>query len=391
MERTSVLSVFSLHRSANQCALLTEAMVDSDGNLKSFEQFKKDTQAINNHYNKAWLRTEYDTAVLRAQMGADWKMFQRDADVLPYLRWMPTTSVSPRDEHKVFWSQGLTLPIDDKFWNKHRPGDQWNCKCWLEQTDAEPTAPEDMPDSADMPEPKAGLRGNPAKTKEIFSQDHPHFPNKCATCHLNTDGKVHGVKGDKTVKDSDKTKGDCLKCKMQENCLANLNKRIFQENAKFKLEREYENGGKILISELVCREDSDFPKLIQIAEHFASQGSKVELTPRMYRPSKTKYISYYMDLLFYKQAKYANKCPDLRIDGIWYEHEGYVTTDSRNAINNMLKHGLKQSDRLILDNPYDNYKLRGRIQDKIVEGEDIEEVWLRDENGVRLFFKRNKS
>lgn len=218
--------VFSLHRTANQCALLVESMVDSDGNLKSFEQFKKDTQSINNHYNKAWLRTEYDTAVLRAQMGADWKMFQRDADVLPNLKWMPTTSANPREEHAVFWKQGLTLPIDDKFWNKHRPGDQWNCKCWLEQTDAEPTAPEDMPDSADMPEPKAGLRGNPAKTKEIFSQDHPHFPNKCATCHLNTDGKVHGVKGEKKVDNSKgKKMGRCILCNVASTQIDKLEKK----------------------------------------------------------------------------------------------------------------------------------------------------------------------
>ena len=383
--------VFSLHRSANQCALLTEAMLDSDGNLKSFEQFKKDTQAINNHYNKAWLRTEYDTAVLRAQMGADWKMFQRDADVLPNLRWMPTTSVSPRDEHKVFWSQGLTLPIDDKFWNKHRPGDQWNCKCWLEQTDAEPTAPEDMPDSADMPEPKAGLRGNPAKTKEIFSQDHPHFPNKCATCHLNTDGKVHGVKNLKTVKDSDATKGDCDKCKMANNCLANLNNQVFREKAKFNVVKRYKSGGQILVSELVCKKDSDYKKLMQIARHFAKKGSKVELTPRMTRPPRTKYISYYIDLLSYKGGRYANKCPDLRIDGVWYEHEGYITDKPRNAIKNMLNHGLKQSDRLILDNPHDNSRLLYRINKKIEEGFDIEEVWLRDDNRIRLFYKNNKS
>jgi hypothetical protein len=48
-----------------------------------------------------------------------------------------------------------------------------------------------------MSEPKAGLKGNPAKTKEIFSQDHPHFPDKCANCHLNSAGKVHGVKKNK--------------------------------------------------------------------------------------------------------------------------------------------------------------------------------------------------
>lgn len=211
--------VFSLHRSANQCALLTETMIDADGNLKSFEQWKKDTQAINNHYNKAWLRTEYDTAVLRAQTASDWKMFERDADVLPNLRWMQTTSVNPRDEHRVFWSQGLTLPINDPFWNHHRPGDQWNCKCWLEQTDAEATKKEYMPPSSEMPEPKAGLKGNPAETEEIFSQDHPHFPTRCDSCLLNTDGEVHGTKSTK------KAKGNCNNCTMANACARRLNKK----------------------------------------------------------------------------------------------------------------------------------------------------------------------
>lgn len=54
---------------------------------------------------------------------------------------MQTTSVNPREAHAVFWRNKLTLPIDDKFWSKHRPGEQWK-----------------------LPEPKAGLKGNPAKT-----------------------------------------------------------------------------------------------------------------------------------------------------------------------------------------------------------------------------------
>lgn len=76
-----------------------------------------------------------------------------------------------------------------------------------------------------MPEPKAGLKGNSAKTKEIFSQDHPHFPDKCANCHLNSAGKVHGVKGDKTVKNAKEVeKGNCFKCKMANKCEENLGK-----------------------------------------------------------------------------------------------------------------------------------------------------------------------
>ena len=199
-------------------------MIDSEGNLKDYDQWVKDTASINAHYNKAWLRTEYDTAVLRAQMAADWKQFEADADVLPNLKWMPTTSVTPREQHRVFWSEGLTLPIDDPFWNKHRPGDLWNCKCWLEQTDEPATAKKDLPKESEMPSPMPGLGGNPAKTEEIFSQDHPHFPTSCASCLLNTDGKVHGFKGVKNVLDVERriAKGDCGICDVEKICKGRL-------------------------------------------------------------------------------------------------------------------------------------------------------------------------
>lgn len=220
--------VFSLHRTATQSKLLAERMIDADGNLKSFEQFVKDTRPINEHYNKAWLRTEYDTAVLRAQMAADWKVYERDADVFPNLRWMQTTSVTPRETHAEFWMSNLTLPIDDPFWNQHRPGDQWNCKCWLQQTSDPATTEQEMPEPESMPEPKAGLKGNPAKTKQIFSQDHPYYPDECATCPLNTDGKVHGKKKKKKRKvknEEEEVKGNCDICSMANACASRLNKK----------------------------------------------------------------------------------------------------------------------------------------------------------------------
>lgn len=207
-------------------------MIDSEGNLKDYDQWVKDTASINSHYNKAWLRTEYDTAVLRAQMAADWKQFEADADVLPNLKWMPTTSVTPREQHRVFWSEGLTLPIDDPFWNKHRPGDLWNCKCWLEQTDEPATAKKDLPKESEMPSPMPGLEGNPAKTEEIFSQDHPHFPTSCASCLLNTDGKVHGA-ADKFMNSK---RRKCSKC----NVLSNAESRLdFIKLTEFTIDKEF--------------------------------------------------------------------------------------------------------------------------------------------------------
>ncbi len=101
---------------------------------------------------------------------------------MPNLRWMPTTSPNPEAEHKRFWSAKLTRPIDDPFWNKHRPGDRWNCKCSLEATDEPPT---DIPDDANDEKPQRGLRGNPAKTGQIFDKSHPYFPKNCASCGFN--------------------------------------------------------------------------------------------------------------------------------------------------------------------------------------------------------------
>ena len=95
---------------------------------------------------------------------------------------MPTTSPNPEAERKRFWEKKLTRPIDDPFWNKHRPGDRWNCKCSLEATDEPPT---DVPDDADDEKPQRGLRSNPAKTRQIFDKSYPYFPKNCASCGFN--------------------------------------------------------------------------------------------------------------------------------------------------------------------------------------------------------------
>lgn len=50
-------------------------------------------------------------------------------------------------------------------------------------------------------------------------------------------------------------------------------------------------------------------------------------------------------------TKYEGKCPDLLIDGKWYEHEGVTSSNPKNAFRNMMYDGLIQSNRLIIDRP----------------------------------------
>lgn len=165
-----VFSAFKVH---NMGVDMAKKMRTDEGKLKPFSEWKKDIKSIASHYCGAWLQTEYNTATLRAKFAAEWKQYEADADIMPNLRWMPTTSANPEEEHKVYWMNRLTLPVGDKFWDKHHPGDHWNCKCSLEQTD-EPANPDVLSHIPDV-KPQKGLASNPGKTGEMFDKSHPYI------------------------------------------------------------------------------------------------------------------------------------------------------------------------------------------------------------------------
>ncbi len=184
---------------------IAKQLVDSKGQLKSFQQFSRDVQPLTGKYCRNWLQTEYNTAVIRAHRAADWKHFETEKDVYPNLRWMPTTSAVPDPVHESFWSRKLTLPVGDPFWGHHHPGERWGCKCTCEQTD-EPVNDLGMnghyPDTASK-----GLHGNPAETGHLFSEDHPYYPKNCGSCPFssgvrNMAGQIFNAKK------------DCSKCKV---------------------------------------------------------------------------------------------------------------------------------------------------------------------------------
>ncbi len=182
-----VFSAFKVHRMQTD---MVKALTDSNGVLKPFNQWASDVLPIASHQCGAWLRTEYDTAVIRAHQAADWQQFVREADVLPNLKWMPSTSPNPGADHQIFWN--TVRPINDPFWNEHRPGDRWNCKCSLSSTDEPTTA---APSAASGSEPQPGLDSNPGADKATFAQSHPYFPQSCNSCPFNRGfkNKLKGV------------------------------------------------------------------------------------------------------------------------------------------------------------------------------------------------------
>lgn len=163
----AVFSAFKVHRAQNDMARL---LLDSNGNPKPFEQWLNEVMPIASHQCRTWLKTEYDTAVIRAHQAADWRQFSREKDILPNLKWGPSTSITPGEDHRIFW--GVVRPIDDDFWNHHKPGDRWNCKCTLSSTD-EPVTPVPA-GTTPSSTPQKGLENNPGKDAKLFSDSHPY-------------------------------------------------------------------------------------------------------------------------------------------------------------------------------------------------------------------------
>lgn len=166
LRNNAVFSAFKVHRMQNDMARL---LLDSNGILKPFDKWVQKVLPIASHQVRHWLRTEYDTAVIRAHQAADWQQFLRERDILPNLKWLPSTSIHPGADHRPFWN--TVRSIDDPFWNNHRPGDRWNCKCDLTATDEEPTP---LPDEDDKNKPQPGLDNNPGKDGKLFSDNHPY-------------------------------------------------------------------------------------------------------------------------------------------------------------------------------------------------------------------------
>lgn len=167
----AVFSAFRTHRMQNDIAA---QLIDREtGRLKSFDKWKRDIKGMTDHYCHQWLQTEYDTAIIRAHQAADWKHFLEEQDVFPNVRWMPTTSITPDPLHEHYWTKKLTLPVNHPFWQEHRPGDRWNCKCSLMQTD-EPVNAEAL-DGYTPPLPMPGLDNNPAQDGKLFSDTHPYI------------------------------------------------------------------------------------------------------------------------------------------------------------------------------------------------------------------------
>lgn len=343
------------------------SLLDENGERKSFERFLNDVQKIDSTYNGNYLRAEYNFVQASAEMASKWEAFMEDGDRYN-LQYRTQHDSKVRPEHAEL--HGVTLPPSDSFWEEYYPPNGWNCRCTVVQVRKSkyPTTPHDeavaLGEAALQRDTKGMFRFNPGIEQKTVPDYNPYTIKRCKDCDIAS--KLASGAIDNEV---------CAACQLVRQCYE-------------RRDESYQHGkGIVKISRLVNHDDSDFEKLKQVAEFFAKDGAESVLTPKMSRHSKFKYECVYASLI---GTKYEGKCPDLCIDGVWYEHEGFTSNNPKNAFRNMMRDGLLQSNRIIIDRPdlTERY-MRRSIIGRVERGEDIQEVWLRESDGsLTLLYKK---
>lgn len=342
------------------------SLVDENGKKKPFNQFFNDVKKIDQTYNERYLRAEYNFAEAAGQMAGKWEDMAKDGDDY-YLQYRTVNDGQVRPEHAAL--HGVTLPQSDTFWDAYYPPNGWNCRCTVIQVlkrEGEPTPHDEamrLGNQALAKDKKGMFRFNPGKQEKVFPDYNPYTISKCMNCTKKL-----------TLAKSVPDPALCAACP------------IIRGNADYDMERY--GKGAVRIHRLVDRNASDYEKVYSVAKEFAKNGSAVDVLPKVHSKSHL-YKKIYGDLI---GTKYEGKCPDLKIDGKFYEHEGYTSANPRNAFRNMLKNGLAQSSRLVIEqvNLTDAFMKR-LIKNRVYQyQQDIDEVWVMGSSGLRLLYKKSE-
>jgi hypothetical protein len=171
------VSRFAAYKAYHATQQIQRQLSDKNGTVRSDEDYRKMAKVVFDAYNR-YQPAEYNTAVARTRTAKQWIDFNADQttnELYPNLKWLPSRSADPREEHRKLW--GLILPKTHPFWKTNQPGNLWNCGCDWEETDEQPY-------TGELPTAKAatGLEGNPGETGEIFTKNAAYY-------NVSTNGK----------------------------------------------------------------------------------------------------------------------------------------------------------------------------------------------------------
>lgn len=186
--------VFSGMKTFHELNEAFPSLIDEEGRRKSFERFLNDVRKVDETYNGNYLRSEYNFVHASAAMAAKWEQFQEDGDRY-YLQYRTAGDDRVRPEHAAL--EGVTLPIDDPFWEEYYPPNNWNCRCSVVQVRKSKQPATDHDEAMRLGELATGkdtrqmFHFNPGKQQKAVPDYNPYTIRQCRTCPVaKGDGKT---------------------------------------------------------------------------------------------------------------------------------------------------------------------------------------------------------
>lgn len=189
-----VFSGFKTYHQLKEASLLLR---DEAGGLKPFYKFYQDVTSIKEKYNRHWLRAEYNFATASAEMAAQWAAYE-EVKGTTYLQYRTALDDRVRAEHAAL--EGVTLPLDDPFWDTAFPPNGWNCRCHVIPVPQEGHTTSNSEAAClsfrQLTEGRDSIfRFNPGKEAVLFPPHHPYYGKQgyrhCANQRLAANDDKH--------------------------------------------------------------------------------------------------------------------------------------------------------------------------------------------------------
>ena len=144
-----------------------------------YAEFKKKVDNTFETYNKAYLDSEYTTAVTSANNALNYRDAINDSDLFTQLKYVAIIDKHTSDICRQL--DGTIANTTDTFWHTHTPPNHFNCRCHVEKIDkyseVKPFGPKRLEIIAEDVDQliHPSFKNNSGITEKAFTKEHPYF------------------------------------------------------------------------------------------------------------------------------------------------------------------------------------------------------------------------
>lgn len=160
---------FSIAKNYNDNIRLNNLLLNDDGSLRSWSDFKYEANKVVGSSIK-YLKTEYDTVVASAQMSRIWQDLQQTKEIFPYVQILVVKDDRTSDTCAPL--ADVIFSVDDPALMYYWPPNHFNCRTTIKKLRyGVPTA------KYDLPEIPPEFKNNTGVTGQVFTPENSYIAN----------------------------------------------------------------------------------------------------------------------------------------------------------------------------------------------------------------------